>query len=144
MEKQVRAQSATIHIKASPKTIWKIITDASSYPAWDPWAIRIEGTIAPGETVTTYTKLNPSQALPARVTEFVPGQKMVWTGAMPFGLFTGVRTFSLHARADGSVDFTVDEQFAGPLLPLFAKSLPDMTRPFRDFVAGLKARAEGQ
>jgi hypothetical protein len=42
------------------------------------------------------------------------------------------------------VDFTVKEVFTGPLLPMFAGSLPDMTQPFQDFVDGLKTRAEGR
>ena len=77
------------------------------------------------------------------VTEFQPGRKMTWTGGMPLGLFKGVRDFVLEPKGDGSVDFTVKEVFSGPLLPMFAGSLPDMTEPFKDFVAGLKARAEG-
>ena len=44
--------------------------------------------------------------------------------------------------ADGTTDVTVREEFSGPLLALFARTLPDMTQPFADFVAGLKARAE--
>jgi hypothetical protein len=32
--------------------------------------------------------------------------------------------------------------FGGPLLGAFRKSLPDMTVPFQQFVAGLKRRAE--
>jgi len=140
----MKAFSATTNIKAAPETIWKIITDASSYPAWDPWAIRIEGTIAPGETVTAYTKLSPKRAFPAKVTEFEPGRRMAWSGGMPLGLFKGVRTFSLSPKGDGTTDFTVREEFSGPMLALMAGSLPDMTQPFQDFVNGLKARAEGK
>jgi hypothetical protein len=138
----MKSFTAQTHISAAPETIWKIITDAAHYPEWDPWAIRIEGTIALGQTVTAYTKLSPKRAFPAKVTEFVPNQKMVWTGGMPLGLFKGVRTFALSPQADGRVLFTLTEAFSGPLLPLIAKSLPDMTEPFADFVAGLKARAE--
>lgn len=67
---------------------------------------------------------------------------MVWSGGLPLGLFKGIRTFELAERPDGTVDFTLREAFSGPLLPLFGRSLPDMTEPFQDFVAGLKARAE--
>jgi hypothetical protein len=135
--------TASTNIKASPDTIWQILTDAPNYPAWDPWAIRIEGTIAPGETVKAYTKLAPDRAFPATVTEFSPGERMVWSGGMPMGLFKGVRTFSLAPQDDESVNFTLREEFSGPLLPLIGRSLPDMTEAFEDFVAGLKARAEG-
>ena len=134
--------SASTNIKASPDTIWRILTDAPNYPTWDPGVIRIEGTIAPGAKVTAYTKLNPNRAFPATVTEFVPGRRMAWTGGMPLGLFKGVRTFTLSPQGDGSSDFTLREEFSGPLLPLFAGSIPDQSQAFKDFVAGLKARAE--
>lgn len=138
----MRTFSATTNIHATPAVLWAILTDAAHYPEWDPWAIRIEGTIAAGQTITAYTKLSPDRAFPAKVTEFVPSQKMAWTGGMPLGLFTGVRTFTLAPQSDGTVTFTVREDFTGLLLPLFAKSLPDMTQPFQDFVQGLKKRAE--
>lgn len=138
----MKTYSATTTIKASPETIWRILTDAPNYPAWDPWADRIEGTIAPGAKITAYTKLSRDRAFPVKVTEFVPGRQMTWTGGLPLGLFKGARTFTLAPRGDGSIDFTVRETFSGPLLPLFARTLPDMTKPFEDFVAGLKARAE--
>jgi hypothetical protein len=137
----MKAYSATTMIDAPADEIWKILTDAQGYPSWDPWAVKIEGTIALGAQITAYTKLSP-RAFPVKVTEFVPGKLMVWTGGMPFGLFTGVRRFSLEPRAGGGVEFTVGEVFSGPLLPLFASSLPDMTKPFADFASGLKGRAE--
>jgi len=139
----MRVNSASTNIKAAPDKIWTILTDAPSYPQWDPWAIRIEGSIVKGGKVTAYTKLSPDRAFPVKVTEFEPGRKMVWTGGMPLGLFKGVREFVLDPGPDGSVDFTVKEVFSGPLLPMMAGSLPDMTQPFQDFVDGLKARAEG-
>jgi hypothetical protein len=139
----LKAYSASTTINAPPEVIWQILTDAPNYPAWDPWAIRIEGTIALGQTIKAYSKLDPSRAFPARVTEFVPEQRMVWTGGMPLGLFTGVRSFSLNPQTDSTVEFTIREEFSGLLLPLFGGSLPDMNGPFQDFVNGLKARAEG-
>ena len=76
------------------------------------------------------------------MTEFIPGQKMVWVGGMPLGLFKGVRSFILVPKSDGSIDFTLREEYSGPMLPLIGGSIPDLTQSFQDFVAGLKARAE--
>lgn len=139
----MKSFSAATNIKASPETIWRIITDAPNYPAWEPWADKIEGTIAPGEKITAYSKLSPGRGFAAKVSEFVPGRSMTWTGGMPLGLFKGVRTFTLDPKDDGSTDFTLREEFSGPLLALIGGSIPDMTKAFEDFVAGLKARAEG-
>jgi hypothetical protein len=134
--------TASTNIKASPSTIWNILTDAANYPAWDHGVDRIEGVIAPGERITAYTKLSPDRAFPAKVTEFVPNQRMTWSGGMPLGLFKGVRTFTLRPNEDGSVGFSLREEFSGPLLPLIGRSIPDLTKTFEDFAAGLKARAE--
>jgi hypothetical protein len=138
----MKEYSASTNIYASPEKIWTILTDAAKYPEWDPVAERIEGRIALGEKVTAYTKLSPGRGFPAKVTEFEPGRKMTWTGGMPLGLFTGVRTFTLVPQADGTVEFTLRETFSGPLLSLIGGSIPDMTEPFKGFVAGLKQRAE--
>lgn len=136
--------SATTNIKASPDVIWKILTDAPNYPTWDPYAIRIEGTIADGQSITAYTKLSPDRAFPVKVTDFVPNQRMSWVGGLPLGLFKGVRSFVLTPKGDGTTDFTVREEFTGPLLVVMGRSLPDMTKPFQEFVRGLKARAEAR
>ncbi len=134
--------SATTNIKAPREKIWSILTDAPNFPQWDPGVIRIEGTIAPGAKVTAWNKISPNRAFPAKVTEFLPGQRMAWTGGMPLGLFKGVRTFTLTPKPDGSTDFTLREEFSGPLLPLFGRTIPDMNDSFRNAVAGLKAHAE--
>ncbi len=134
--------SATTTIDASPETIWAILTDAPRYPEWDRGVERIEGRIALGEQITAFTKLSPGRAFPVKVTEFVPGQRMVWRGGMPLGLFTGERTFTLAPQSAGGVLCTVREVFSGPLLPLIRRSLPDMTTVFAEFVADLKTRAE--
>lgn len=134
--------AATTNIRASADTIWRILTDAASYPTWDPGTIRIEGTIARGQKVVAYNKLNPNRGFSAKVTRFEPGRAMTWSGGMPFGLFTGVRTFTLDPQPDGTVNFTLREEFTGPMLALIGRSLPDMTDSFKNFAAGLKARAE--
>jgi hypothetical protein len=138
----MKVYTATTSIAASPETIWTILTNAAGYPEWDPGVDRIEGRIAPGEKVTAYTKLSPGRAFPATVTEFAPGRKMTWTGGLPLGLFKGERTFTLTPQGNGSTEFTLREEFSGPLLGIFGRSIPDMTATFEQFAAGLKRRAE--
>src|SRR5688572_12248326 len=130
----MKSFTASTNIKAPASIIWNILTDAAHYPEWDPSAVRIEGTIAEGQTVTAYTKLSP-RAFPAKVTDVTPGKHMAWVGGMPLGLFKGVRTFDLTPKSDGSVDFTIREEFSGPLLFMMGRTIPDMTKTFQDFVA---------
>ena len=131
-------------IQAAPETIWALLTNAAGYPEWDPGVDRIEGRIALGETLKAYSKLSPGRAFPARVSEFIPNRKMVWSGGMPLGLFKGERTFTLEPQGDGVTQFSLREVFSGPLLPIIGRSLPDLQSNFEQFAAGLKRRAEAQ
>jgi hypothetical protein len=132
--------SHTTQIAAAPDAVWSVLTNAGGYPAWDPNMIRLDGTIEAGGKVTAHTRLSP-RAFPVRITTFEPARKMVWSGGLPLGLFKGVRTFELRPK-DGGTEFTVREEFGGPLLGMFKGTIPDMNKPFADFAAGLKATAE--
>ena len=133
--------TATTEIQAAPETIWRILTDAPHYPEWDPGMIRIEGTIAPGEQLTIYTKAAPERAFKPSVVEFQPNRKMVWRSGMPLGLFQGARTFTLEPSGN-RVKFTLREEFSGLLLPMIGRSIPDLSPVFAAFAAALKQRAE--
>lgn len=131
-------------IQASPETIWSILTDAASFPSWDRNIIKLEGNIAPGAKLKAFPKFTPGRSFAVRVSTFEPGKKMVWSGGMPLGLFTGERTFTLTPAENGATRFTLREEFTGLLLPLIGKSLPNLTPVFEEFAADLKSRAESR
>lgn len=139
----MRAFEASSTIEATPDAIWAVLTDAPGYTDWDSGAERVEGRIAPGETITVYSKVNPGRAFPVKVAEFSPGRKMVWSGGMPLGLFKGVRTFTLSPQGNGAIRFTMREEYTGPLASLITRSIPDLGPSFEQFATGLKRRAEG-
>jgi hypothetical protein len=138
----MKEYSSTALIEASPAAIWEILTDAHGYPTWNPSVDRVEGTIAPGETIKVLVKVNPGRAFPVKVTEFTPAEKMVWSGGMPLGLFKGVRTYTLTPEGNGATRFTMREEYTGPLLPMIWRSIPDLGPSFEQFATGLKQRAE--
>jgi hypothetical protein len=137
----MRHYEATALIQARPEAIWAVLTDAPGYAGWDSGVVRVEGRIAPQETIKVVSEANPKRAFPVKVTEFSPAERMVWTGGMPLGLFKGERTFTLSPEA-GATRFTMREQFSGPMTPLIWRSMPDMQPSFEKFASGLKARAE--
>ncbi len=137
----MRRYAAAITIQAAPEAVWAILTDAAGYPRWDKTMNRIEGRLAPGESVKFYTKLS-DQAFPVRVTEYRPAEKVVLTGGMPMGLFRSQRTHTLTAVGAGQTRFTTEEVFSGPLLPIFGRTIPDLTENFQGFVAALKQAVE--
>jgi len=137
----MKKYSASTTINTSPETIWKILTDAGGYPNWDMSMDHIEGKLAPGETVKFFTKLS-AQAFPVKVKSFEPRRKMILTSGMPLGLFKSERTHTLTPNKDGTTTFQTEEIFSGLMLPIFGKSIPDLTENFKNFAAGLKRQAE--
>jgi hypothetical protein len=134
---------STAVIKAAPDTIWRIITDAPNLANWDSGIEKVEGKIEPGETIKVYVKVNPGKAFPVKVTEFKPGEKMVWSGGMPLGLFKGVRTYTLTPEGSAT-RFKMREEYGGPMLTMIWGSIPDLGPSFEQYTQGLKSRAESQ
>lgn len=52
-----------------------------------------------------------------------------------------LRTYRLVER-DGSMEFSMTEEFTGPLAGLITTAIPDMTESFNQFADGLKTAAE--
>ena len=129
-------------IAASPEAIWAHLTDASTLVAGGLGIRKLEGTIAPGAAIKVTSEVDPGRAFALTVTEFTPSRRMVWSGGMPLGLFTGTRTFTL-TPATGGTEFHMHETFTGLLAPLMGRTLPDLQPSFELFADGLKHLAEG-
>ena len=142
----MKSYEAGADIEASPEQVWAVLTDSAGYSRWDSGVVRVEGTIAPGNTIKVFSSVSPNRAFPVKVSEFRPAQVMQWSGGMPLGLFKGVRTFRLTPNASSTgvatTRFEMREEFTGPMLPLIWRSMPDLGPSFAQFAAGLKERAE--
>lgn len=130
----------SINIQARPERIWALLTNAADFPKWNSTVQSIEGTIALGEKIKVRVPLAPNRTFKLKVSEFEPGQRMVWQdGAFP--MFQGVRTFTLTPRENGSTDFSMVEVFSGLMLPLIAGSLPDFAPAFEQYAKDLQRAA---
>lgn len=130
-----------ININAPAGRIWALLTDAAGFPRWNSTVQQIEGAIALGQTIRLCATIAPQRTFKLTVSEFVPDRRMVWRdGRAP--MFTGVRTYTLSPRPDGSTDFAMAEVFSGVMLPLIARSLPDFGPSFEQYAADLKREAE--
>ncbi len=141
----MKSYEASALIEAPAEAVWAILTDAPGLSRWDSGIVRVEGRIAPGETIKVFSKVSPGRAFPVKVKDFTPGRGMRWSGGMPLGLFKGERTFALAPQGDGrSTRFSMREEYAGPLLGLMWKSMPDLGPSFTQFASGLKKQAEAK
>ncbi len=128
-------------ISAPISEVWALLTDATTYEAWNPAVISIEGAIEVGETISLVSIVNPKRSFNLKVTEMDAPKRMVWSDGMPLGLFRGDRTYELVER-EGATTFSMTEEYSGLLAPLITKTIPDMTDSFEQFADGLKAAAE--
>lgn len=129
-------------INAEPQVIWDLITDASSYPTWNPAVLGIDGTIAEGQKIKLTSIVNPDRQFKLNVAGVEAPRRMIWWDGMPLGLFKGVRTFTIEPNGDGSSDFHMEEVYSGLMAPLITKSIPDMTDSFEQFGNGVKDESE--
>ena len=128
-------------INAPADRVWDLLTDGSNYTSWNPAVISLDGSIRLGETISLVSIVNPKRAFKPKVVEMTAPNRMVWADGMPLGLFKGRRTY-LVDEGDGSMTFSLTEQFSGPLAGLITKTIPDMTDSFNQFADGLKNAAE--
>jgi hypothetical protein len=129
-----------VTIRATAPAIWRILIDTNDFPRWNSTITRIEGHIREGERLRLHVP-GTDRTFTPRVSGVVPNQRMTWTGGVA-PIFTGVRTFELRPRADGSTEFAMQERFSGVLLPVVARVLPDFGRVFADFAGDLRRDAE--
>ncbi|WP_026554471.1 SRPBCC family protein [Arthrobacter sp. 35W] len=127
-------------INADCSTVWDIITDEGNYTLWPSGIVWIEGEIGHGSTIRIRTANGGRRTLRVHVHQ-IPGQEMIWTGGMPLGLFTGVRTFTITAQ-DRMTHLHVREDFSGLLLPLVRKTTSGQGHFCTEYVNAVKARAE--
>jgi hypothetical protein len=143
----MKSYTVTTRIRATPQTVWKILTDVAKYPTWDDAYDKIEGRVAPGETITVHHKERTPRVLPMKITALepaAPNPRMVWTGGgMPEAIFKGERIFTLApCSAEAEVEFCMRLVFSGVMAPVITKTIPDMQPDLERFAAALKRRAE--
>jgi len=134
-------------IEAPADIVWSLLTDAAGYADWNDAVISIDGPIALGNTIELVSIANPKRTFKLEVAELRAPEHMVWSDGMPMRLFTGRRTYSISEGPDngaGRCEFTMVEEFTGPLAGLITKAIPDLTDSFNTFADCLKVAAESE
>jgi hypothetical protein len=135
------AYSVRIGIDAAPDAVWARLTNAADFSRWNSTVTRMGGEIAPGKRLEIEVPLAPGRTFKPRVVSMEPAARMVWSdGAAP--MFKGERVFALQAENDGTTTFEMTETFAGVLMPLIRRSLPDFRAAFEQYAHDLKNACE--
>jgi hypothetical protein len=134
--------TVTCAISASPEKVWQLLTDVPGYLEWNSTLVSFTGDISLGGFVSMEVPEAPGQVFKVKVTEFTPRKSMLWvSGFAP--MFIGRRSFALASDHEQMTYFTMSEVFAGLMLPLAAKRLPDFQPIFHRYADDLKVAAEG-
>jgi hypothetical protein len=129
-----------IAIKAPPKVIWELLTDAEGFPRWNSTVTRIEGRIAEGQRLRIHAS-GTKRIFTPRVSGVLRERRMVWSDGIPL-LFKGTRIFALEPHVDGSTEFAMEETFSGLIFALVKRTMPDFRPIFEAYANDLRREAE--
>ena len=121
----------SIEIHAPEEKIWKILTNFSAYPEWNPFIRSLTGEVKEGGKFKVVIQPPDSGAMTFKPTclKFSPAKELIWLGHLGIpGLFDGEHIFELSKTSTGKTLFIQRENFKGILVPLFWKQLNTKTR----------------
>jgi hypothetical protein len=137
--------STHVDIQATPDRVWDVLTDLAAYSEWNPFIVRAEGVLAPGQrlTLTMQPVGGRAMTLRPRLAEVAINRTLRWRGKLGIpGLMDADHTFLLQPQAGGT-RLIQQETFRGLLVPFVASSLDRSTLPaFGAMNDALKKRAE--
>ena len=130
-----------IDIQAPPERIWQILADIERYPEWNPYHVKVTGTLAVGEKldVRIHKPNGDTVHIKPHVMRLEPNVELTWGGGIK-GLFHGEHVFLLESAGEGVTRLVHKEDFVGIFVP-FA-SLEAIDEGYRLMNARLKERAE--
>lgn len=128
-------------IAAPIAVVWRVLTETLPREPAPFGILRFTGDLKKGGRIRIWSEVDPKRPFTLRVPIFDPPRAMVWRGGMPFGLFSGTRTFALSGDARGTT-FSMEEVFTGPLSGMIVKAMRDLRPSFKKFADTLKERAE--
>jgi hypothetical protein len=141
-----RTIRSVIEIHAPLDTVWQVLTDFGSYPAWNHYLRRVRGSPRLGSRLTILSHPPTGRPIVLRpiVISWKPPHELRWrANVLSARLFSGEHGFRLVELAGGRVRFIQDETFSGLLVPLYARlRLRATRRGFEQMNQALRERAE--
>ncbi|MEH6582903.1 MAG: SRPBCC domain-containing protein [Halioglobus sp.] len=132
--------SSEITLPANPELSWEVLTKFENYPEWNPYLTRVEGKLAPGETVS-FTLIDGNFTDPMHLSAVValvqPPKQFYWTGTLVLqGIHDTRHIFELKPRPDGTTQLLHYEEFRG-VLPMLLPEREQRTAHTRRAFEGM-------
>ncbi|HYU57408.1 MAG TPA: SRPBCC domain-containing protein [Actinomycetota bacterium] len=136
-----------IEIGASVQRVWSVLTDLEDFGEWNPFIVRADGELLPGERLVLTMRLPGRRARTFRPTVLAhdPNRELRWLGRLGIpGIFDGEHAHRVQALPDGRTRYVQEEGFRGILVPFVGGILRATEEAFRGMNEALKTRAEAQ
>jgi hypothetical protein len=136
----------TVTIEASPKTVWRILSDLPGYPAWNSYSPSAVGSFREGGVVTIEARLGAeTRVVDNRVTRFEPERALCWHSMNWYEILArGTRCRLLEPVGLNATLFRHHEVMEGPLAWLIERIYrPRIEAGLAQMNADLKRAAEG-
>jgi hypothetical protein len=133
-----------VDIDATPSQVWSILTDAASYPEWNPFLVSMEGELSEGKVLTNRMKTATGSEISFRPTvlKVAKDRELRWLGQFLLPrIFDGEHYFKLEARG-GHTRLVHGERFSGVLL--WFMDVDRFKANFEALNQALKSRAESR
>ncbi len=117
---------AITKIAASTERTWQVLTDTASYPQWNPFVRRLDGTLTKGQRLEVHLQQGDDKphTVRPRVIEVEPGRSFTWLGHVGMsGIFDARHSFSVEPTSDGGSQLVQHEALSGALTPLLRRML---------------------
>jgi hypothetical protein len=122
-----------IEIDAPVARVWDVLTDFPGYAAWNPFMVRLEGTVEVGARITI--DIQPPGSKRRRMRERIyaisPQSELRWGAHLLVpGIASGTHVFRLETLPGGRTRLHHGEEFTGILIPFFRKLLARIEQGF--------------
>jgi hypothetical protein len=134
-----------IFISSSKEKVWKILTNFSQYPEWNPFIRSLEGSAIKDTRLVATLQLKDRKPMVFKpvVTVSEAEKKFEWLGTTPLNVFNGRHYFIVEELGEKQVRLVHGEQFTGIFAGPFHKRLALPTKHgFMEMNKALKERAE--
>lgn len=135
----------TLEIAAPADVVWEVITDFPRYGEWNPFILKCESSLVPGEPIDLRVKLM-AVPQPQRewISEHVPGQRFGYSmKPMPLGALSSKRSHSVEPQVSGHTLYHSHFELNGWLMPVVRGLLGRrLEKGFAGMTTGIQTRAE--
>jgi hypothetical protein len=135
---------ADILIDRPPADVWRIVSNSTAYPDWNPFITRVDGEFRVGETIHIVLGIRPdSMVFNPTVLVVRPERDLCWRGSVWIrGVFDGTHCIHLTA-VTGGTHLEQTESFSGLLVGRLTKDVIEETQEsFQAMNTAVKRRVE--